>query len=99
MELSERLRAIGVILGTFLPIIGLGLTAFIASATRGILRWTTLFILPGLISLLCWWAIEPVWRDGNLLAAVIYIAFFVALIAYYPILMVMGWLAYRRGRQ
>jgi hypothetical protein len=99
MELSEALRAIAVILGTFLPIIGLGLTAFIASATRGMLRWTSLVILPGLISLLCWWAIEPVWRDGNLLAAVIYIAFFVALIAYYPILMVMGWLAFSRSRQ
>ena len=79
-----------IILGTFLPAIGLAATAVVATATRGARRWTVLAGLPALTSVACWMVIDPVWSNGNLLAAAVYMSFFVTMLIYYPVLAVVG---------
>ena len=79
-----------VILGTFLPAIGLAATALVATATRGARRWTALAGLPALTSVACWMIIDPVWSNGNLLAAAVYMSFLVTMLIYYPVMAAVG---------
>ena len=71
-----------VLLGTFLPFIGIGATALLAATTRGMHRWMILAGLPAVTFGLCWLVMGPVWRNGNLLAAAIYMTYFAALLTY-----------------
>lgn len=87
-----------VVVGTLLPVLGIGATALLAATTNGSTRWVILAGLPAITVALCWLAIDPVWSNGNLLAAAVYLSFFVALLAYYPLLMVAGAVAYYRTR-
>ena len=88
-----------VIVGTLLPVVGIGATALLTAVTSGMTRWMILTGLPALTLALCWLAIDPVWNNGNLLAAVIYMSYIVALLIYYPLLMAAGALAYYRTRR
>ena len=87
-----------VLVGTLLPVLGIGATALLAAATNGTTRWVILVGLPAITVALCWLAIDPVWSNGNLLAAAVYLSYFVALLAYYPLLMVAGAVTYYRTR-
>lgn len=85
-----------VILGTFLPVLGIAFTFVAARRARGALRWCLLAGLPAATLLACWWAAEPVMRDGNLLAATVYLLYALSLILYYPALAFLVILSWRR---
>ncbi len=86
-----------IVLGTFLPLIGVAITAVLGRALRRTQRWTALWLVPALTALLCWLSISPVFENGNLLAAAIYLTYFVALFLYYPVLLVVYVILRRRG--
>lgn len=86
-----------ILLGTFLPVIGIGVTALLAVVTRGVARWAILTGIPALTLVLCWLVMDPVWSNGNLLAAAIYMTYVGALLTYYPLLVAAGVLSYRRA--
>lgn len=88
-----------VVVGTLLPVIGIGATALLAGVTQGATRWMILTELPAFTLALCWLAVDPVWSDGNLLAAALYLSYFVGLVAYYPLLCVVGAVTYRRAKR
>ena len=98
-DTQEEMRESLVIAGTLLPVVGIGATALLATATSGMTRWMILTGLPALTLALCWLVIDPVWNNGNLLAAVVYMSYVVALLVYYPLLMVASAVTYyRTGR-
>jgi len=72
--------------GTFLPIAGIVLTVAIAMWLRGRARDAVLLLGPPLTVLASWLAAPHVWRDGNLLAAVIYLGSFILIGVGYPIM-------------
>ena len=94
---TKSMREGLVLFGTALPLIGIGVTVLLVCLTQGVTRWIVLTGLPALTLLFCWLVIEPIWRDGNLLAAAIYMSYFVATSVYYPILAAVGVVAYRRA--
>lgn len=94
---NSSMREILVLVGTFLPFIGIAATVLLAMATWGVTRWMILAGLPALTFGLCWLVMGPVWQDGNLLAAAIYLTYFAALLSYYPLLAVAGIVSYRRS--
>jgi hypothetical protein len=85
-----------ILLGTFLPFIGIGATALLAVATRGPTRWMILTGLPAVTLGVCWFVMGPVWSNGNLLAAAIYMTYVGLLLTYYPVLVVVGAIRYRQ---
>ena len=94
----QDFETILVIVGTFLPLIGTGLTVLLASISHGIFRWSILFILPILTMLICWMIIDVVWKDGNMLAAALYMIYVVVLFIYYPILTIFGLIFHRHSK-
>ncbi len=88
-----------IILGTFLPIAGSGLTIFLASIFEGKLRWISLVIIPAVTMLLCWIWAGFIWQNGNMLAAALFYVYFISLIIYYPILLVSGLVILRNNKQ
>jgi hypothetical protein len=84
--------------GTVLPLIGTGLTVLLASISRGRLRWTFLYLIPGLTLIACWASAGRVWQDGNMLAAGLFIFYLIIVFIYYPILTVTGLIVYRNNR-
>jgi hypothetical protein len=86
----ETLDIIFMLLGTFLPLIGAGLTVILANIFKGNIRWTILFGLPALTMLLCWVWASIIWQDGNMLAAALFFIYLASLIIYYPVLIVSG---------
>jgi hypothetical protein len=48
------LETILVLVGTFLPIFGSGLTILLALITHGVTRWVILAVVPGVTLLVCW---------------------------------------------
>ncbi|NNE37945.1 MAG: hypothetical protein HKN08_06530 [Gammaproteobacteria bacterium] len=77
-----------IILGTFLPLLGTGLTIILARMFTGRLRWLSLFIIPALTMVFCWVWAGFIWRDGNMLAAALFFIYLISLVIYYPILIV-----------
>lgn len=89
-----------VFVGTFLPLVGSGLTVLLAVVTRGLSRWVILLTVPAITMLASYSLSYVVWKDGNMLAAVLALGFMAGLIVYYPILLVWGLIALKRkGRQ
>jgi len=87
METSDKILSL---LGTFLPLIGTGLTVILASIFKGKIRWTILFGLPALTMALCWIWASFIWQDGNMLAAALFFIYMASLIIYYPVLIISG---------
>lgn len=79
-----------VVAGTFLPVIGAVVTAVLALILAGPARWIALVVVPALTGVICWNIAQPVMHNGNLLAAVIYILYLLALMAYYPALLIVA---------
>jgi hypothetical protein len=94
----QDFRTLLVIVGTFLPLIGTVLTVLFASITEGVFRWTILAVVPILTLVICWSIIGMVWKDGNMLAAALYLVYVVALFIYYPILTVTGLIICQNSR-
>lgn len=72
--------------GTFLPLAGIAITIVLAWRLRGRARDAALLIGPPVTVLASWLAVPYVWRDGNLLAAVIYLGAFIVIGVGYPIM-------------
>jgi len=72
--------------GTFLPIAGIALTILVAWRLRGRARHAALLLGPPATVLASWLAVPYVWRDGNLLAAVVYLGAFIVIGVGYPIM-------------
>lgn len=79
-----------VVAGTFLPIIGAIVTGLLALALRGAARWVALALVPALTAVVCYGIAGPVMYDGNMLAAIVYILYALALMAYYPALIIIA---------
>lgn len=92
-------HAIFIVVGTFLPVLGLGGTFAAAVVVRGLWRWAVLVVGPAVTAASCYAIAEPVMRDGNLLAAVTFILLYLFLLVYYPVLGIVGvaiWIRRRR---
>jgi hypothetical protein len=97
--MNVQWNALFVLLGTFLPFIGLGATLVAALVLRGIWRWAALVCIPMATLALCYLIAEPVMRDGNLLAAVTFVSLYLFLCVYYPVLGIVAialWVRRRR---
>ncbi len=78
-----------IVIGTFLPIIGVILTVVLAlKLPPGRKRWMVLFGVPLITLLLCCVFGRQIAYDGNLLFAVIFGGFALMLFFYYPVLIV-----------
>ena len=95
----SELPAIAVILGTFLPLLGIAVTLLAARRAQGPLRWGLLAGVPAATLLACWLAAGPVMRGGNLLAATLYLLYALSLVLYYPALAVLMIVAWRRAQR
>jgi hypothetical protein len=93
------LETILVLVGTFLPIFGSGLTILLALITHGVTRWVILAVVPGVTLLVCWNIIDSVWQNGNMLAAAIFLAYVIALYIYYPVLILTGLYLYWKKKR
>ena len=78
------------LLGTFLPVLGVVATVIAAVATRGWKRWTALIVTPALTFVIATIFASEIARDGNLLFAALYLTFLLSLIAFYPVLLIIG---------
>jgi hypothetical protein len=88
-----------VVAGTFLPLVGVGLTAALALVLTGRGRWVALALGPAVTGLACYAAAPAVLEGGNLLAAIIYLLYAVALMAYYPALALAAVIVWLRARR
>lgn len=95
----DILASILVLVGSFLPLIGMGLTIILSTVTHGLARWLVLVFLPLVTLAISWLTAGYVWRDGNLLAAGLYTIYIVALMFYYPVLGVCGLVIYRERKR
>jgi hypothetical protein len=87
-----------VAVGTFFPVLGSLAVAIAAVRLRGPFRWVVLIVGPILVLAVSWILVPHVLRDGNMLAAVIYVVFAVSLFAYYPALPVVAVVARLKRR-
>ena len=87
-----------VAVGTFFPVLGCMALAVAVLRLKGPLRWGVLIVGPVLVLAVSWLLVPHVLRDGNMLAAVIYVAFAVSLFAYYPALFLVVVVAKLRRR-
>jgi hypothetical protein len=84
---------------SFLPLAPVLVTAVLGKAVRGRLRVYSLVLVPLAFGFLCWLCGSAVARDGNLLGALPYALYTLALALYYPLLAIavaVAWLARRR---
>jgi hypothetical protein len=84
--------------GTFLPIVGSLLTLVLGLTLTGRSRWAVLVAIPAVTGLVCWLVASAVFENGNLLAAVLYLAYAVAFFVYYPVLVIVAVLMRLRRR-
>ena len=95
----DSIRGLLVLTGTFLPIIGILLTALLAILARpGKQRMLVLFSVPLLTFLLCWVFGEALSYNGNLLFAVIVSSFTLMLCLYYPVLIIIALVMARKQK-
>lgn len=87
-----------VVAGTFLPVLAAGITVLLARGLRGGRRWAALGLVPGAGGGLMFAVAPPVMENGNLLAAVLFLLYWVALALYYPALLVTAGLVLRQRR-
>lgn len=81
------IQAYGILVGTFLPLLwGVGM-ALAVPRLSPTLHWPFLLLAPIPGAGLCWLVASPVMKDGNLLATVVYVLGFLALLVYYPALL------------
>ena len=88
-----------VLFGTFLPVIGMFVVLAAAQIARGRVRWWLMFFGPVVVAAACWMCAPVVLEGGNLLAAVVYGLFVLAMIAYYPVLLLIAAGATARARR
>jgi Ca2+/Na+ antiporter len=81
------------LLGSFLPLLAVVATVAAALLTRRTTRWTLLITLPASFLVLCWVSASSVLYDGNLLGAVLFAAYYLGLLVYYPALFATGLIA------
>ncbi len=77
-----------VIAATFLPIYGLPLLLALTRALQEPWRRWAALLSPFVLALFLFWIAEPVMYNGNLLAALLYVVYFVACAAYGVVLLV-----------
>lgn len=86
------------LLGTFLPLYGIGLTviAFVFTKPE---KWKAVVLVVGplLTLVVCYYLADPIFENGNMLAAVVFTVYFVSLYLYYPALIVV-WIIRRRKK-
>lgn len=96
---ENEISAVMVIAGTLLPFIGVGASISAAIFLKGALRWAVLYLGPAATALVCNAIAGPVIKDGNMLAMIIYILFFLLLIVYYPALTIYACIVAYRNRK
>ncbi len=82
------------LIGTFWPIIGLALVAIASVATRGSTRWWILLVGPLAVLAPCYVYAGEIGYDGNMLFVLIFMLSILALMIYYPVLLVV-WIVLR----
>lgn len=87
MEHGKRLMPL---VGTFLPVTGVLLTAFLAVVLKDGRRWSVMIIVPLFFYTLCAYFGKMIATDGNLLFVVLSMLYLVVLCIYYPVLTVCG---------
>lgn len=78
------------LIGTFLPVIGVFATIIVAGVTTGWKRWCALILVPAITLVIVLYGGGEIARDGNMLFALLFVLFVLALLVYYPILFVVG---------
>lgn len=78
------------LIGTFLPVIGVFATIIVAGVTAGWKRWSALTLIPAITLAIMVFGGGDIARDGNMLFALLFILFVLAVLVYYPILFVVG---------
>jgi hypothetical protein len=94
----QTVRTWLIIVGTFLPVIATVVTVALAIRLRGRRRWLVLWLVPAAGCALTFAVAHPVLQDGNLLAALLYGFYWMALSYYYPILLVVAGIQFLRRR-
>jgi hypothetical protein len=88
-----------VLLGTFVPVIGIGITLVLGFALTGKKRWMAFWIVPILTLGICVLIAKPVAYNGNLLFAALFGLLFVGLFIYYPVLLVISLIVFLKKRK
>lgn len=88
-----------VLLGTFVPIIGIGMTFVLGLALTGWKRWLAFWVVPILTLGICFMIGGQVADNGNLLFAALFGIFLVGLFLYYPILSIISVIAFLKRRK
>lgn len=87
------------ILGTLLPFAGMALTLVLAAATRGLIRWLILALVPLATFVLCYTFAAALADNGNMLFVALFSLLVVVLMAYYPCLLLAGIIVLLRRRK
>jgi len=87
-----------ILLGTFWPVLGMALVAFLAIFIRKA-RWWILFLGPIVVMVPCFVFGNVIGQNGNLLFIALFLSLLAGLCIYYPVLAVTGLIVfYRRSR-
>lgn len=87
------------VVGTLLPFAGMALTLVLAAATRGLMRWLILALVPLATFAVCYMFAEAIAYNGNMLFAALFSLLVVLLIGYYPCLLLAGIIVLLRRRK
>ena len=90
----DQLGRILLVFGTFLPILGIVLTAFLAIVLKQPWRLAALILTPLLTYGLCNYFANAIAANGNMLFVALMSVFMVALCIYYPGLLILGLILY-----
>jgi hypothetical protein len=87
------------VLGTLLPFAGMALTLVLAAATRGLIRWLVLALVPLVTFAICYMFAEAIAYNGNMLFVALFSLLVVLLMVYYPCLLLAGIIVLLRRRK
>jgi hypothetical protein len=87
------------LVGTFLPIIGIVLTIFVAVILKGWQRWASMVVIPLLVFAVCAHYGKFLATDGNLLFVAISMFYATLLSVYYPVLICVGFYRWFQNRR
>lgn len=92
----DQLRRILLVVGTFLPVLGVILTVCLGVVLQRRRRAAALVLTPLLTYGLCDYFAGPIAANGNLLFVALLGVYMVALCIYYPVLLIAGSVIYCR---
>jgi len=90
----EQTGRILVVIGTFLPVLGVVLTALLATILRHWWRLAALILTPLLTYALCNYFANAIAENGNMLFVALLSVYMVTLCIYYPGLLIVGIIFY-----